>query len=407
MSAIRYGHSLWLAQVPKRARPSYPRHIRHREAEVCVVGGGMVGCTTAYVLAAAGVDVALVEAGRIGQQGTAATLGLLRQEPGADYRAVEATYGRRAARQIWQLTRRAMLDGAATLRRLKVRCGLDSGDAIYVTRDHGDVGSLRRELAARRTAGLDATWLGGDRLRRETNIEGAAAVRTRGNYQLDPYRACLGMARSAARRGAALFERSPVTRIRSDAKGVTVTTGGATIQAERVVVATGQAAPLFKPLVRHLRTTHTYAVATPPLGAKIRAELGKRATMIWDTEEPPHWLRWTRDHRIVFGGGDQSPVRAQQRDQTIVQRTGQLMYELSTLYPVISGIQPEYAWDRVAAAGVDRMPIIGRHRSYPRHQFAFGYGADALTTAFLAARALLRAHQGTPDRADDRLGFAR
>ena len=48
----------------------YPRHRRHRVIEVVIVGGGITGCATAYAFAAAGVSVALVEAGAIGQAGT-------------------------------------------------------------------------------------------------------------------------------------------------------------------------------------------------------------------------------------------------------------------------------------------------------------------------------------------------
>ena len=329
------------------------------------------------------------------------------QEPEMDYRPLEERYGKRSARRIWQMTRRAMLDCTATLRRLRVRCQFDNQDAIYFTTSPDDLMALNRELKARRGAGLEATWLTAERLRLATQLSGHGGIRTRGNGQLDPYCTCLGLAAAAADRGAMICERSPVTLIRFDSKGVEVTTDGGTLRAQRAVIATGSASPFVKPLERHLRQMQTYAVMTPPLGAKIRAELGRRDAMLWDTSKPYHYLRWTRDNRMLFGGADQPLTPSRQRDKILVQRTGQLMYELSTLYPVISGIQPEQAWDRVITTTPDGLPYIGPHRNYPYYLFALGHGGNGLTLGFLASRVLLRYHMGAPQKGDELFGFGR
>ena len=67
MSKTHYGTSFWLDRFPSSRRPSYPRHRGHLETDVAIVGGGAIGCATAYVLAAAGIRVALFEEGRIAQ----------------------------------------------------------------------------------------------------------------------------------------------------------------------------------------------------------------------------------------------------------------------------------------------------------------------------------------------------
>ena len=56
-----------------------------------------------------------------------------------------------------------------------------------------------------------------------------------------------------------------------------------------------------------------------------------------DAAEPPHDIRWVDDERLLVAGADGPSVADRLREKTIVQRTGQLMYELSTLYPDISG----------------------------------------------------------------------
>ncbi len=408
MSHTRHGVSLWVAQVPRASRPGYRRCRRDQVVDVAIIGGGVTGCATAYVFAAAGVSVALIEGGAVGQAGSGAGAGLLRQEPDIEYHTLEARYGLRFARRVWQMTRRAMLDGASVMRRLGVRCELETQDAIYFTREGERVPILRRELAARRAAGLAATWLSPAQLRQVAAVEAGGGIQTRGNGQLDPYRACLGLAAAAAKRGAMVCERSAVTRVRVEDAGLALTTvAGGTLRAARVIVATRGATPLFKPLVRHLRSTQTYTVATPPLGVRIRAELGRRTAMMWDTDEPHHYLRWTRDHRIVFGGADQSPPPPRRRDAVLVQRTGQLMYELSTIYPSISGVQPDYAWASDVVSTPDGLPFLGPHRHFPRHLFAIGAGGNGLAMSFLAARILLRGHRDTPAAGDELFGFGR
>ena len=407
MSPIRHRVPYWLGQFPRKRRPSYPRHRGRVETDVAIVGGGITGCATAYALASAGVKVALFEANQVGQGSTGASTAMLMQEADVDFQDLMKMHGLRAARRIWQMTRLATFELAATLRRLNIQCQLQPQDSIYFATDSEASRRLRREYEARRVAGLETSWLTADRLRRDTNLKGYGAIRTHGNAQVDPYRVCLGFASAAVKRGAQIYERSAVARVRFGRKAVDIKSRSGTACADRVVIATGHAPPIFKPLARHLRVMHTYTVATPPLPAQVRGQLGRRDAMLWDTRQPYHYLRWTRDDRILFGGADQPQTPVRQRDKILVQRTGQLMYELSTLYPVISGTQPEYGWDGVVATTSDGLPYIGPHRNYPRHLFAFGYGGNGLTLGFLASRILLRGYLGEPARGDELFGFTR
>lgn len=399
--------SLWLDRVPRARRPSYPTFRGEESAEVAIVGGGITGCACAASFAAAGVSVILLEADRIGAASTAGSVGLVREDFDASFQDTASTHGLRAARMLWSSMRRASLDFAAALRRSRIRCDLVPQDALrFVRRDPIAAKVLRREYEARRAAGLDHTWLNAGALLRETAIEGGGAIRTRG-FAVDPYRACIGFAAAAAGRGAALFQQSPVTRIRSSRKGVDVVTARGVVHADTVLIATSAPLPDLRPLRRHLHPTHAYVVVTEPLPAAVRRELGRRAAALRDDAEPPHVLRWLKDDRVMFAGGDQAPVAARAQAKTLVQRSGQLMYELSMLYPAISGARPESTWSASYDATVDGLPYIGTHRNFPRHLFALGHARHGLGLAWLAARVLLRQYQGAPDRGDDLLGFSR
>ena len=398
---------LWYDRFPHRRRPAFPRQRSTIESRVAIVGGGLTGCACAFALASARVPVVLLEAGRIGSGSTAGDLGLIREDFDASFSEAAAAHGVRAARTLWQGMRRASLDLAAVLRRLRIRCDLAPQDLIHLAAaDPRAARRHRREYEARRAAGLEHSWLTAQQALRHTAVPSGGGIRSRGAV-LDPYRACIGLASAAAARGAVIFEASEVRRLRPRRKDVEIVTAGGVVRAESVIVAASASVADLRPLRRHLQPREGYAVATEPLPASVRRELGARSAAIRDWESPPHLLRWLKDDRAVIAGAEQPPAGGRAREQTLVQRTGQLMYELSLLYPPISGTQPEHAWAYRFDETLDGLPYIGAHRNFPHHLFALGLGRHGAGGAWLAARLFLRHLNGEPAKGDELFGFAR
>ena len=348
----------------------------------------------------------LLEGGRIGRGATAAGPGLLTIEPYPDFLFLFQQFGLRAARHIWQAARRASLDFAALLRRLGIRCDLATHDLIRVIVSSGDAARMRRELTARKEAGLDTSWLTAARLAAETGLQGAGGIRSAGDATIDPFRAALGLASAAQSAGAQIVERSPVRRVKVGRRTVEIKTDGGVVTAGHVVIATNHSA-LHRALQRHLTRVETYGVVTAPLDARQRRALGRAGAILRDTDHPQHFVRPARDDRLMITGADQPPVPSQSLPRVLVQRTGQLMYELSRLYPDISGIEADYGWNIPLVQTADGLPCVGPHRNFPRHLFALGAGHNGAGTALLAARILLRRYQEQPDKADELFGFSR
>ena len=103
---------------------------------------------------------------------------------------------------MWDGARRSALDVAALLRRLKIRCHLSPADSVTVALSAEEAKALGREYRARKDAGLEAGWPPPARLRERMRLDVAGGIRTDGNATFDPYRACLGVAASAASHGA-------------------------------------------------------------------------------------------------------------------------------------------------------------------------------------------------------------
>jgi glycine/D-amino acid oxidase-like deaminating enzyme len=402
----RYGVSPWVEAVPAPKRPDYARLRGEQSADVVVVGGGLTGCATAYACAAAGLKLVVLEAVRVGQAAAGRGPGLLLPDPGPAFRDVAARHGLRAARHVFDTWRHASLEAAAQLRRLRIPCALAPKDVLVVAGDASE-SRLRREHATRVEAGLPVRWLAGHGVRRIPPPESATSgLRFSDAFTLDPYRACIGLARAAASRGAVLAERTEVRAIKPGSKRVEVTYEGGVVHAGTVIVTTGVATSLFKPLQRHFKPRETYAVLTEPLAAPMRRHVVPADIVLRSSHVPPSYLWRTDDHRLLVTGADQGIVAARNKEATRVQRTGQLMYELLLMYPDISGLQPVFGWESSYGDTADGVMYIGPHRNYPRHLFALG-GQSSVTSAFLAARILARAVRGRVEKGDEVFGWTR
>jgi glycine/D-amino acid oxidase-like deaminating enzyme len=397
----------WLDRFPPRRRPSRPRLRTSLQTRVVIVGGGLTGIACAWTLSAARIPVVLLEKDRIGGSATAGTVGLVREDFDGLFAATVKQHGLRSARTLWQAMRRASLEFPAALRRLGARVDLAPHPLLDLAPgDREAAAALRRDYDARRAAGLDHRWITSLNLRREMRVEGMGAIKTAASV-LDPYRVCVALLNAAVSKGADVYERSEVLRIRVRSRTVEVATTGGTVSAESVIVAGGASIRDLRQLQRHLRPRHGYGVVTAPLTGPVRRELGARSASLRLGGEHPKFIRWLRDDRALVEGADQDPVAARAREQALKQRSGQLMYELSLLFPAISGTPAEWGWWLPFDDTVDGLPYIGTHRNFPRHLFALGLGRHGASASWLAARVLLRHLAGEPAKGDDLFGFSR
>jgi len=405
---IRYGRAPWGDRFPASRVSSYPGHRASFSTDVVIIGGGLTGCAAAYALAGAGVKAVVLEADRIGRGNTSASAGWISDDPGVPFAEAANLLGVRVARHGFEAWRRAALDFSALLRRLDIKCHLQARSALTIALTPEQTLRLKKERKVRLDAGLDAPALGTRVIGKEVALAPSLALRGRHGGTIDPYRACLGLAAAAEKRGATLFERSPVRRITFNRKIADVFTAGGAIRTRKVIIATGlPTLQLHKSLRRHFWFRTSYVALTDPVPARIRHQLGKRSTVVRDSADPYHVVRWLDDERLMVMGADTESPPERQKEKVIVQRTNQLMYELSVLYPDISGIQPAYGWALDYARTAEGLPYIGPHRNFPHHLFAFGDSSHSVTGAYLASRTLLRYFLDELEPADKAFEFNR
>jgi glycine/D-amino acid oxidase-like deaminating enzyme len=406
---LRRGKTVWLQPGARNSQPKsarYPPLGGHHQTEIAIVGGGLTGAMIAEAFTAAGADVIVVEAARVGHGSTAASTALLLQEPDYDLESLAKKYGAKRARRIWELSRDAARDFIETIKRRRIQCDLRKVDSLYYTLDPDRAKLLQRELRRRQAARLGGTWMTPRLMERFTGIRGAGAIRTRGNAQLNPLAACLGLMGAAGASGARIFERSTINRIIQRDNGVRLYTRGGTIDARQAVIATGYATRYFRPLAGRFKLRHTYVLASNVATAAQRRRLGLHV-MLWDTERPYHYVRWTDGRQLLLGGEDHPVKPGARRDVQFVEATQSLRDYFEALYPTLSDIGIATAWEGLFAMTPDSLPYIGPHRRYPRHAFALGYGGNGMTFAALAARILVEQWQGIESRDHQLFAFNR
>jgi glycine/D-amino acid oxidase-like deaminating enzyme len=402
-----YGSCYWTDRTADSRRRAYPKFRGDASADVVVVGGGLTGCAAAYALSAAGLDVVLLEAERLATGGTAGGLGVLVPQPDAQYASVEREAGRKIARIGWKEAQRSAREFAAVLKKLPSRADLAPSTLWINAVTPADAVGLRREQALRKGARLDAPWVAAQTARRDLGTDTAGAIRLRDTFEYDPVRAALALGGVASSKGARLFEHSRVSRTTFTRKDATVFLTSGKIRTRGIVVATGEPGALFRQLRRHVRQLDGFSVVTHPLPAAMRREVGPRAGVLTEAGPDPHWLRWLPDDRALFAGALAAPVSERQRDKVIVQRTAQLMYELSVRYPAISGLPAAWGWRLPVVSTPDGLPWIGPHRNYPHHFFALAMGWHGDSLAWYAARTAARHFRRESRPEDDTFGFVR
>ena len=377
--------------------PAVERHraLAGREtADVCIVGAGFTGISTALHLAERGYSVVVLEAGRIGWGASGRNGGQVGSGLRESMSALESTLGPARAGTLWALCEEAKAIIAERIARHRIRCDWRSGNLLASTRERY-MGWIEREaeFCHRRFGYGGYRMLSRAEMREEVASESYVGGRMdEGGGHLHPLRFVLGMAGAAVSAGARIFEGSRVESIRWRHRSQ-VSTAHGTVDTEYVVLAGNAYLGRMEPRIEsRIMPIVNHVLATEPLGERRTRSLIRSGACVHSTRFVVDYYRCTPDHRLLFGGGETYSDRPLDDPGAFVRR-----YMLR-VFPQLAEVEIDYAWSGRLAITMNRLPHIGRLA--PNGFFAQGFSGHGVALTQIAGKLMAEAVAGTAERFD-------
>ncbi|PDP88587.1 FAD-dependent oxidoreductase [Glycomyces fuscus] len=353
-------------------RPEFPRLRQDVEVDVAVVGGGLVGLTTALLARRGGAgSVAVLEAGRLGQGTTGHTTGKVTSQHGLVYAGLTDRYGQDRAR-VYADANQAGVELVAELAgEYGIDCDLTRAPALAYTRDPGQRRALEEEVAAAERLRLPASLVETTDL--PFGIEAAVRFDHQLHFHAGRYVAGLANALSAA--GARVFEHTRVLEVEEHRDGtVRVSTADATVRANFVVVATLLPINMIGGYFAKARPFRSFGLAArlhgpAPQEMAISVDSPSRSTR--------PWLDRGSNGLIVVGGGHETGT--EQDTQAMWDDLEQWTRSTFDVDAV------EYRWSGQDYTTADQVPYIGRSPMNDRVLVATGFNKWGLSNGTAAA----------------------
>jgi glycine/D-amino acid oxidase-like deaminating enzyme/nitrite reductase/ring-hydroxylating ferredoxin subunit len=373
----------WLETVEPIARPPLSANL---EADVCVVGAGIAGLTTAYLLAGEGLSVVLLERGVAGGGETGRTTAHLTNVMDDRLCDLERAVGREGVRRAVESHGAAVDWIEAVSEREGIACDFERLDGYLFAPADGDRAILDDELAAALRAGLDVDAVARAPL---PQFDTGRCLRFPGQAQCHPLKYLDGLMRAFERRGGRAFTGSHVVEVSGGHSPVARTAADRVVRASAIVVATNT--PIHENLLVHLKQSpyRTYVIgAEIPRGAVPHA-------LYWDTPHPYHYVRLqtTDDGRemLIVGGEDH---RAGENDDGDERLDG---LEAWTRERFAAG-QVTFRWSGQVMEPADGLGLIGRDRfDQPNLYIATGDSGQGMTHGTIAGLVLRDLILGRPN----------
>jgi glycine/D-amino acid oxidase-like deaminating enzyme/nitrite reductase/ring-hydroxylating ferredoxin subunit len=344
----RAAASPWLLSPLATERPPLTAGT---DTEVCVVGAGIAGLTTAWLLAREGVRVTVLDALGIAGGETQRTTAHLASELDDRLFHVERIHGTRGMRTAIESHAGAIDQIEATVAELGIDCGFRRVDGYLMLGPGHDEELLQRELEAARRAGrLDVALVANAPL---PSFSSGPCLRFPDQGQFHPLHYLTSLARAIEERGGRIHGGTHVTEVHGGKDPHVVTRAGQRVRARAVVVATNSPIHHRVLLQTKLSAYLTYAIALraphstfPPL-------------LLWDTADPYHYVRMHEEpgsaELLVIVGGEDHRTGQQQDGEARHQRLEQWARErFPGLGPVVN------RWAGEVMETIDGLAFIGR-----------------------------------------------
>ena len=392
MAGLPYVNSYYAASARKVSeRPALAGAV---DCDVCVVGGGIAGCSSALHLAEKGLRVVLLEAERVGwgASGRSGGQAIFGVAPGQA--EIERLIGAEAARCVWDVSIEGLALICSLIARFAIDCDWVNGFLLAAIKPRHER-ELHEELATLQHYGYtSARYMPREELRAQVATDRyRGALYDTNSGHLHPLNYTLGLAAAAESLGVRIFEATRATTFAPRGAGVRVETAQGAVHARHLVlcgnVYLGATAPA---LAAKIMAVATYIVATEPLGAERAATLIANNAALSDLNWILDYFRRSADHRLLFGG------RVNYSGLSSFDAPSATRARMLGVFPQLRATRIEYAWGGDLDITLNRAPNFGRLA--PNVYFLQGFSGHGIALTGIAGKLIAEAIAGTAARFD-------
>ncbi|WP_421684361.1 FAD-binding oxidoreductase [Stutzerimonas urumqiensis] len=376
--------------IPASPRPSLKEAI---EADVCIVGAGYTGLSTALFLAEKGFKVAVVEAAKVGFGASGRNGGQIVNSYSRDLDVIEKTVPTDKAALIGSMA----FEGGRIIHDLVTRyaipCDLKNG-GVFAAFTQKQMRHLESQQVLWRRYGHDALeLLDRNAIRRTVACERyIGGMLDHSGGHIHPLNLALGEAQAIESWGGSIYEHSPATAIEREPRPIVRTPEGS-VTADYVVIA-GNAylGNLVPELAAKSMPCGTQVIATEPLAPEVASHLLPQDYCVEDCNYLLDYFRLSADKRLIYGGGVVYGARDPSDIAAIIRP------KMLKTFPQLASVRIDYAWTGNFLLTLSRLPQMGRIGS--NIYYSQGCSGHGVTFTHVAGKSLAEALSGQAERFD-------
>ena len=384
--------------------PAYPTLAGEISADVCVVGGGFAGLSSAIELADRGYKVVVLEANQIGFGASGRNGGQLIAGLACEQTVIENALGLQASKAVWGMTLEALELVRERVKRFEIDCDLTDGFlGVSVSAKKGKALRGWYETMAKKYGYDDqTTWIEPAYIQQwieSPRYFNGYYDKTGGH--LHPLNYCLGLAKGAASLGVQIFQHSAVTGLQQGDTNHLQTAAGV-VNAPYVVLAGNMYLPEVSPklapqLGKRIMPVGTYIIGTEPIEPRLAAKLMPKNAAVCDTNFVLDYFRLSgkRPHegpRMIYGG------RVSYSAMTPPHLTEKMQARMVETFPALKNTKVDYTWGGFVDITMNRAPDFGRVA--PNVYYLQGFSGHGVALTGLAGKLVAEAISGQAERLD-------
>ncbi len=372
MTRSRPTTSLWMGTS---ASPDFRPLDDDVYCDVAIIGAGIAGMSTAYMMAKRGAHVVLIDDGEIAGGETIRTTAQISSLLDLRYHELERIHGLDRTRKIAASQYAAINMIESTVRAEKIQCDFKRVDGYLFLGRNVQREELEKELEAMHRAGIsDATLLEYTPM----TCRQLPSIRVSRQAQFHVTKYISGLAQAISRMGGRIYCHTHITEIVDGHPAKLVTDTNHRVQAREVVVATNSPVSNIVAIHTKMAAYRSYVIA-----AEIERDAIPQA-LFWDTEDPYHYIRtfvMGDKEYVLVGGGDHKTGQISDYEA----RYQELEAWAREMLPIMG--QVKYRWSGQIYEPVDGLAYIGRDPNHaPNINVATGFSGVGMTQGTLAGK---------------------